>query len=125
MNRPIKLRVWDSEQQIFVPLFTLPDASETRPVVEFTGVYDAAGREIWEGDILYWQYFDEREDEHFEAWHEVSFHCGAFGTWEAGRQEFEPFCNLSSGDLVVGSIFANADLLQGFRAAQSEKSQGC
>lgn len=110
-NRLIKLRAWDSGRSAFVDLLTIPGPSEQRPVVQFTGIYDAIGREIWEGDILYWYYYDEREQAGYEAWYQVVFHKGGFGTMNSTGDDFDPFCNLNSGDLVVGNIFANADLI--------------
>lgn len=112
INRTIKLRVWDEVEQVFSPLHILPGPDETRPVVEFTGVYDATGTEVWEGDILYWHYFDESVGELIEAYFKVIFRDGCFGTTGINETDFDPFHNLNMGDKVAGNIFADAHLLE-------------
>ncbi|UFH54694.1 YopX family protein [Spirosoma sp. KNUC1025] len=78
-------------------------------LMQFSGVCDAKGVKIFEGNILYWRHYDERENELFEAWHEVTFGHGCFGTLSKNG-DFDPFYVLNLGDVIVGNIFENTSL---------------
>lgn len=110
-QRPIQLKAWQADQRAFVPLVCLNDL--TNPalrIIQFTGVYDAKGNEIWEGDILYWRCYDPSDNQVHEAWHEVVFQNGAFGTLD-GDYDLNTFSDTSSGDVVVGNVFENPQMM--------------
>lgn len=67
MNREIKFRIWDNEKRIFKTNinidYLIPDnesgenlnnilSNNIYTFQQFTGLFDASGREIYEGDIL-------------------------------------------------------------------------
>ncbi len=61
MTRQIKFRAWDSEQKDMLKPFTLEQAIMRNPApsvaelkfMQFTGLLDKNGKEIYEGDILF------------------------------------------------------------------------
>lgn len=114
LQRPVKLKIWDKEEGKFFPLISVDQLAEPMPtgvIVQFTGVYDANGQEIWEGDILYWRYYEQSENKLYESWHEVVFRKGAFGTLD-GDEDLSTFNDLAVGDVVVGNVFENPQMLK-------------
>ncbi len=73
-----KEMLWEIDHQ--VKLLVSWDEKECAEyeLVQFTGLYDCEGRQIWEGDILEYEYIDKHK-EHFEGvahvfWDDVN--CG-------------------------------------------------
>ena len=123
MSRPIKFRAWDIEENrmrfdiLIPPPDDLSDPHEywiyigstgehgyidrkRIILMQFTGLKDKTGKEIWEGDVL-------GDDEDFKA--AVEFHDGAFH-WDrfalAGL-------NIKAGGLeVLGNVHENRDILK-------------
>ncbi|HPM41596.1 MAG TPA: YopX family protein [bacterium] len=55
MTREIKFRAWDRELNIMMPVSGLSfeaSISAKYEIMQFTGLYDKNGREIYEGDIV-------------------------------------------------------------------------
>ena len=109
MNRIIKFRAWDKKSRIMsveVDLFHgLEEWERSRAeVMQFTGLTDKNGKEIYEGDIV-------RIKEHWASgWSnkpmEVKFDGGCFfpwgtGDWEEPSEEWE----------IIGNIYENPNLL--------------
>ena len=123
MTRPIKFRAWDGEDMIddvaignvggapYDPLCT-EDPNEpfsdwmAFAVMQYTGLKDRDGKEIYEGDIVRWQ-DEEYPDgvtryvrDFYEA---IEFHHGAFQLLaHSPSEEFE----------VIGNIHENPELLE-------------
>ncbi len=136
MSRPIKFRAWHSKQK---KMYSAEEMSEDQMCLlptgyfinvsgtstklsridfdrimiplQFTGLLDKNGKEIWEGDIVkdYWRY----------KLYAVSFFSGAF---RGHYDDLEPQSENSTGWLfdkveadnckVVGNIYENPELLE-------------
>lgn len=113
--RKIKFRVWDIAHGVMDY-----DAQDVRPdeinpdgcfgqylnypedyaVMQFTGLHDKNGKEIYEGDVVKWRYMEEGTAV-VEYLHDYA--------------AYAPFCRLRSEVVspyeVIGNIFENPDLL--------------
>lgn len=130
-QRPFKFRVWDTETKTFlqelaphywhVPrsiglyddeiigeanLHDLSSLLSNRGFViqQFTGVFDSTGKEIYEGDIVSGEWYDEEYHYSRIIKSEVVFNFGAFNI--SSRNWFNPSIS------VIGNIFDDPDLLQ-------------
>ena len=129
MNRVIKFRYWDKEEKKWIPSITFGMASngvlthgeQARiTVMQFTGLNDKNGNEIFEGDIL--------SDEQYESWEwrgVVKFSYGIFGAeWLTNIKkkdllgmwgQLHNLRRLDDGILhrkiVIGNIYDNPELL--------------
>jgi uncharacterized phage protein (TIGR01671 family) len=118
MNRTIKFRAWDGKKMYFFHFWEMPVAfSKKWNVMQFTGLLDKNGKEIYEGDILlnagqklrsegvffhenkaafyaWWRYNTPRPDQRKDA-----FSGGYLGTDGMATCE------------IIGNIHENPDLL--------------
>jgi uncharacterized phage protein (TIGR01671 family) len=129
MNRIIKFRAWDKEENVMGEVITmdLMDAGSIRyfldnsndiydqykekcELMQFTGLLDKNGKEIYEGDII-------REDEFIG---DVRFLHGSFLIWYGNVpndwcHEYIP-CYVETDQLkdgeVIGNIYSNPELLK-------------
>lgn len=133
--RPIKFRAWDKHNKIMWPIKTLHFNQETgvlealgfsyrgaifepdedkNVLMQFTGLHDKNGKEIWEGDVVrsYFDYSDEDGQpcgEKHETHEVVKFEKGIQGwpSFRAGVLNFGEF-----EIEVVGNIYENPELLK-------------
>lgn len=117
MNREIKFRAWDGYKMFHVDQITFNDgiwdiskgqgvSILTQPhiiLMQFTGLKDKNGKEIYEGDVLQWA----------ESKVVIKFQDGAFG-FNDDSEIHLGFCFLIGINLnseVIGNIYSNPDLV--------------
>lgn len=125
MKREIKFRMWNNGEMIYAPHYLSSNLSpyitlnglfyvdgvhqKDMTLMQFTGLLDKTGKEIFEGDILRSEEcLYEYGDKTVVFFYKGSF-CGSFD------YDVTPF-NLSDVDMnefeVVGNIFENQELLK-------------
>ena len=84
-------------------------------LMQFTGLYDRFGKEIYEGDILYLLYprrTEEDEDVSFYIKVVIKFNNGCFWFWGEGYTDCNwHFYNAENRE-VIGNIFENPELME-------------
>lgn len=111
--REIKFRVWDKKENIMIHganWLTIPDSSTTRwEVMQFTGLFDLHGKEIYEGDIVItYENPSKYQPRDFTLTEELEQHK-IIVTW---NKESAGFGLGLYGDFeVIGNIYENKDLL--------------
>lgn len=116
MNRTIKFRKWDFEEKVMIDGDSLA-FDEYAPVshllsqpgiMQYTGLTDRNGKEIYEGDIVEREYIDNRSD--FAG--VVTYLEGSFFLVNP-ENEFDSdyLFDEMSLDEVIGNIWENANLL--------------
>jgi hypothetical protein len=120
MNRKIKFRVWDEAGKYFLyfNLEEIPHGCATcvAPPQQFTGLKDKNGKEIYEGDIIKTQIYED--------WDAVPCgYCNYEVKWSLVELAWRGYTNKMNGlysgvnifkDVlieVVGNIFENPELL--------------
>lgn len=113
-QREIKFKVWDNVDHFHGP-FDLQDLQSPRraewtsdcPVMQYTGLKDKNGREIYEGDILSLLAHGSRNDLAEVRWSE----CGWWAAFQNdATRRLYPACIQSE---VVGNIYEHPNLLFG------------
>lgn len=111
--RKIKFRAWDKENKEMVEVELLGkevllykngewENIENYEIMQFTGLYDKNGREIYEGDIV--ECFNNGNSY-------VSFRGGVYGL--VSDYSFIPFSDVHGKMKVIGNIYENPELLEG------------
>ena len=113
--RDIKFRAWDRilkkmtygvfmklrefEYINILGMFTI--LNQRYDLMQYTGLYDKSGKEIYEGDILI--------DEHNEEYCEVIFECGKFVcNFETNSIDLS---DISDELIDIGNIYENKELI--------------
>jgi len=106
--REIKFRAWDKKREEMLHyegIFNTPDIRfDTSILMQYTGLHDEKGKEIYEGDIL-----RDEQGEGFVVW------CEGDAMWGVEKNEdwVYPFsCNVyRNTHEIIGNIYENKDLL--------------
>jgi len=119
--REIKFRAWDkTTKRMFVPVrhlyvngkFTATDPKTgfcSELVMQYTGLHDKDGKEIYEGDILGWMCGGVGQGDGTPAKSEVYFDRYKFAV-RTGRTSFG--WKLSQAAEVIGNVHENPELLE-------------
>ncbi len=103
MTRPIKFRAWDTlnKEVTYFTLFERPTATygTHTEVMQFTGLLDKNGKEIYEGDVI--EYGGARNEVKYIT--ELAIYDDIFGL---------RFASLAGQSEVVGNIYENPELLK-------------
>ena len=104
MNREIKFRAWITDFEPFVmAYFSLKAAGRYDladiPVMQFTGLKDKNGKEIYEGDIV-------RADWHWDG------NVGHVIEWPDDVYDLREYCLDGNNIEVIGNIYEHGHLLK-------------
>lgn len=111
MKREIKFRAWDVNGQeneqminsISVEYFTIKEIkSNGFKLMQFTGLYDKNGKEIYEGDILL----------HNNIKRTVIFEKGAFVLEQKNLTCVREWWNFAKYCEIIGNIYENPELIK-------------
>lgn len=120
MQREIKFRAWDGQEMHNDWMVFTEEAGETTcrqlakkavVVMQFTGLKDKNGKEIYEGDVV--------EYKAYNTWHrdEIKFTDGKFhGNLNGVKEELQSRYDLglivTLGCEIIGDIYSNPELLK-------------
>ena len=120
--REIKFRVWDSERKKILPIQrhsfktgkSMPYGWNIEYVfdglMQYTGLKDKNGKEIYEGDIL--RHINPKQFKN--SVYEVVFLNGGFAIkGDDYIEDLNEFLKSSSSAEVIGNIYENPELLEG------------
>lgn len=121
MNREIKFRAWDYEAKKMMDWVTLApriyeiyghdknDNATSLEFMQFTGLLDKNGKEIYEGDIVK-THFDKTDQ--YEAYDEIGEVCFEALRWTIEDRRHGKNNRFYEHSEVIGNIYENSELLE-------------
>ena len=133
MNRKLKFRCWNKKKKKWMFGYELPNLGgfslfgevtmmgglnevsinelDDIIVMQFTGLKDKNGKEIYEGDILYSESWNTNS-KNINKYHIVEWgRCGWIARGYNGQIEVEPTLTVKSDFEIIGNIYENPELL--------------
>lgn len=123
MGSEIKFRAWDKENKSMMKIFDssmqkdwyLPNWSEKYEVMQYTGLHDKNGVEVYEGDIVHWGAIVRRDFHLLEIGADVVVEWSEYA-WvvrESSATIHDNLKDLQEYDFkVIGNIYENPELLK-------------
>lgn len=117
MSRELKFRAWDGVNMVYPDWIAIVDGgkywqprpnnnyeTENFPLMQFTGLKDKNGKEIYEGDIIKFSHFEERKNG--VVIYQVDSYRLSVGSW---------LCDFGATDAIdgleiIGNIYENPNL---------------
>lgn len=114
-QRELKFRVWDSvEKEMLFPETITPSVAQLQGVtiMQFTGLLDKEGKEIYEGDILEAtrQTHEKQPLRDGNKYSKVVFEDGSFMASQSVQLNSKKI--YTHGYIVIGNLYANPELLK-------------
>jgi len=118
MNRQLKFKIYDKNDTNCIigpfnwnklPQFLFP---ENFTLLQYTGLKDKNGKEIYEGDVIKYHRVFEKKREVIELTSCIKFQDGAFGFDMKGFNDMFMSLGDDSDIEVIGNIFENSELLK-------------
>jgi uncharacterized phage protein (TIGR01671 family) len=114
--REIKFRAWDKGRMIEPMGLLMRDApqwldklSSEAILMQFTGLHDKNGKEIWEGDIVKFETLDAINNQTLVGAIKYSEHGTRFGVEIEHRGLLQFYPNYTE---VIGNIYENPELIE-------------
>jgi len=118
--REIKFRAWDDdggrmlthEHENLAGDLLEAAMSGGMPIMQYTGLKDSKGREIYEGDLLRYPHRDAFTPELGTQSHDVATVRFESGCFMAGGDYLDILANVCGRGEVIGNIYENPELLE-------------
>ena len=118
MNREIKFRVWHNRANKMLEsgsnrqIFSWKDEGQDIAIMQFTGLHDKNGKEIYEGDILlslsWGAKSRNKRPYHIVEWFKTGWKAVGYN----GEIEVRPDLDVKNDFEVIGNIYENPELLK-------------